>query len=340
MGYLSKRKFEEREHFLITGMVVLLPVLTLIGTLGRSINWRLDYLGEFKMQAASLGFIFFFWCLFKQSWFKMTVFLFCAVLNLTLMASHSYLTQKKSDLPEDSHIFTVMYQNMKGSEHSLDAVERMMENADTDIVMWTNVPPEIYRHLENVRGSYQLQNQTQDTSGKMKLIFARTPGVDRGKIKGENSLWVSRVVETRKLTLVLSFFDDPWSEKNYADAKKEVFELADFIRSRDEPVVLIGNLGASAWSWLLNDLESYAGLKPQGKLWASGTDMPFYSRRQTYHIYTHPGMETVNIGNTDLLGTGHPAVTAEFKIAPLRKKIEFLELSPILDEQELLQPPT
>ena len=339
MGYLSKRKFEEREHFLVTGMVFLLPALTLLGTLGRA-GWRLDYLGEFKMQAACVGFILFFLCLLKQSWIKMLVFLMCALLNLVLMASHSHLTQKKSDLPDDSHVFTVMYQNMGNSEHNLNRVRKMMRDSDADIVMWTNVSAKIYRHLKDLRGHYQLQNQAQDASGKMKLIFAETPGVDRGTTNGKKSLWVSRVVETRKLTLVLSFFGDPWSEKNYAAAKKDIFELADFIRGRDEPVVLMGNLGASAWSWLLNDLESYAGLKPQGKIMASGTDMPFYSRRPTDHIYTHPGIETVNISIKDYLKTGHLGVTAVFKIAPLRKKIEFLELSPILDEQELLQPPT
>ena len=64
MGYLSKRKFEEREHYLITGLLILIPVLTLLGTLGRSLDWRLDYLGEFKIQAACLSFVVFLWCMF------------------------------------------------------------------------------------------------------------------------------------------------------------------------------------------------------------------------------------------------------------------------------------
>ncbi|MBR4126278.1 MAG: hypothetical protein IKR09_01710 [Alphaproteobacteria bacterium] len=340
MGYLAKRKFKEREHFLVTGLVFLIPILTLSGTLGRSLNWRLDYLGEFKMQTAGISFALFLWCLFKQSWGKMFVFLICALLNLVLMASHLQLIQKKSDLPEDSHFFSILYQNMKESENHLDDIRRLMENTETDLVMWTNVPVDVYRHLEDLTGSYHLQNQTQDTTGKMKLIFSRTPGIDRGETLGENSLWVSRVVETRKLTILLSFFDDPWNEKSYEKTKQEVFALADFVRSRDEPVVLIGDLKASAWSWLLNDLESYAGLKPQERLPVSGKDLPFYARRPTDHIYTHPGIGTVSIEAQDLLGTGHNAITAVFKIAPLRKEIEFFELQPILDAEELLQPPT
>ena len=340
MGYLSKRKFEEREYYLVTGLVFFIPVLTVLSTLGRSLSWRLDYIGEFKMQVACLSFLLFLLCLFKQSWLKMLVFFACAVLNLALMASHTHLMQKESDLPDDSHFFTVTYQNMKGTERKLDLARDLMDGADTDLVMWTNVPIDVYRRLENVIGPYHLQNQTLDTNGRMKLIFARTPGIGRGETIGDDSLWVSRVVETRKLTFLLTFFDDPWNEKDYKLTKRKVYELADFARGRDEPVVLIGNLGASAWSWLLNDLEAYAGLKPQGKLLASGTDMPFYSRRPTDHIYTHPGIETVDISTHDWLNTGHEAIKAVFKITPQRKKLEFYELQPTLDEEELLQPPT
>lgn len=340
MGYLSKRKFEERADYLVTGLFFLIPVLTIFSTLGRSLNWQLDYLSEFKMQAAGLSLFLALWCLIKRSWMKAFVFLICVLLNIVLMASHTYLTQKKSDLPEDSHVFTVLYQNMKDSDTRLDEIRDLMENSSADLVMWTNVPVNVYRHLKDVIGSYQLQNQTLDTHGKMKLIFSTTPGIGRGETVGEDSLWVSRVVETRKLTFLLAYFDDPWSEKNYSRTKQQVYELSDFVRERDEPVVLIGNLGASPWSWLLNDLEKHAGLKPQGKLWASGREKPFYSRRPTDHIYTHPGIETTDIIIEDRLGTGHEAITVFFKIAPLRKEIEFLELAPTLDEKELLQPPT
>lgn len=339
MGYLSKRKFEEREHYLITGLLILIPVLTLLGTLGRSLDWRLDYLGEFKIQAACLSFVLFLWCLFKREWIKTLVFFVLVMLNLALVASHSYLFQKESALPADSYVFTVLYQNLKGAENKSDEIRSVMENTQADFVLWTNVPVEIYRQLDNLTGYYQLQNQTLDTTGKMKLIFARTPSVDRGETAGEDGLWVSRVIGTRKLTLLLTGFDDPWQEKAYARTKRKIFELSDFARGRDEPVILMGNFGASGWSWLLKDLESYAGLKPQGKLLESGTDKPLYSRRPTDHIYTHPGIEVSDIRAENMIGAGHNAISATFKIAPIRKEIEFFELQPILPEEELLQPP-
>ncbi len=339
MGYLSKRKFEERESYLTTWLLVLIPALTLLGTLGRSMDWRLDWLGEFKMQAAALSFALFLWCLFKREWIKTSVFLTLVLMNLALIATHSHLFQKASELPEDSHVFTVTYQNLQGAEHKADKLREVLENSNADIVLWVNVPVQIYRNLDSVLGDYQLQNQTFDTTGKMKLILSRTPGVDRGETADENGLWVSRVVGSRKLTIVLTDIADPWHSDAYARAKQKVADLSEFALSRDEPVVLAGNFGASGWSWLLNDLETRGGLKPRGKLSESGTDLPLLIRRPTDHIYTHPGIEVADVAAQDLIGTKHKAVSAVFRIAPIRKEIEFFELQPVMSESELLQPP-
>ena len=339
MGYLSKRKFEERENCLITGLLFLIPALTLLGTLGRSLDWRLDYLGEFKIQAACLSFALFILCAFKLAWGKMLVFLVFVFLNLALVASHSHLFQKEDALPDDSYVFSVLYQNLKGAEHKPEKIREMLDNAPEDFVLLTNVPAEIYRHLTDMTGSFQLQNQTLDTTGKMKLILARTPGVDRGKTAEEDGLWVSRIVGSRKLTLLLANFDDPWHKKAYVRTKQKVAELAEFARSRDEPVIVMGNFGASGWSWLLRDLETRGGLKPQGRLSESGTDKPLITRRPTDQIYTHPGIEAADIRAMDLISTGHNAISATFKIAPARKEIEFLELQPTLAEEDLLLPP-
>ncbi len=340
MGYLSKRKFEEREHYLVTGLLILIPALTFLGTLGRSLDWRLDYLGEFKLQAAVLSLFFFVWCAFKREWIKTSVFFVLVLLNLILIASHSYLFQKRTPMPDDSYTFSILHQNLKGADEKADDLRVLLENTPADFVFFTNVPVEIYRRLNEIIGDFQLQNQTLDKTGKMKLILARTPSVDRGKTSDDNGLWISRVIGSRKITLVLAGLENPWQAQTYRKAKQAVFDLADFSRSRDEPVVLMGNFGATGWSWLLNDLEAHAGLKPQDELLESGTDDPVYRRRPTDHIYTHPGIGVSDVYAENILNTDHNAILALFKLAPFRKEIEFFELQPILPEEELLQPPT
>lgn len=340
MGYLSKRKFEERERYFIILLLMLIPALTLLGTLGRSLDWRLDYLGEFKLQAAMLSTVLFFWCAFKQRWIQAAVFLLFIILNLALVSSRYHLSEKETQLPPDAYNITILYQNLKGADEKIKEVRRVLETAYADIVLWTNVPVEIYRQINHIKGDYTLQNQSLDKDGTMKLIMARTPGTARGVIEGDSGIWVSRVIGTRKLTLIVTDLDNPWTKDSYVYAEEKIFELADFARSRDEPVVLVGSFGAAGWSYLLKDLENHGGMYPRGKVvLTSSANKPFFLRRPTDLIYTHPGIEATDLESTASIGTDHLGLMATIKIAPIKKEIEFLDLQPTLPEEELLVDP-
>ena len=113
MGYLSKRKFQERERSTTLFLLMAIPTLTLLGTLGRSADWRLDYVGEFKTQAAFLSIVLALWCVIKKRWLETAVFVLFAVLNLALVASHYHLSERESRLPEDYSHFTFLYQDLK-----------------------------------------------------------------------------------------------------------------------------------------------------------------------------------------------------------------------------------
>lgn len=339
MGYLSKRKSEIRERWLLIGFLMLLPLVTLLGTLGRGLDWRLDYLGEFKVQGAMLGAVLFLWCLFKRHWQGALLFLALSVLNLALVSSRYHLTETPSDLPENAHAFRILYQDLKGADNEADALCAALDASDADVVLWTNVPVEIYRRLNDIKGGYTLQNQTQDLNGRMMLILAKIPGTARGEID-DAGIWVSRVVGTRKLTLALTSLGDVWTKDGYAEALTKVEKLSGFSQSRDEPVVLVGGFGAAGWSWVLNRLEKNAGLSPKGVVALTyPSDLPVFLRRPTDHVYTHRGIEVSGLETTGNIGTKHLGLTAVVKIAPEKKEVRFYELTPVIPEEELLEEP-
>lgn len=340
MGYLSKRKFQERERSTTLFLLMAIPTLTLLGTLGRSADWRLDYIGEFKTQAAFLSMALCVWCVVKKRWMESAVFVLFAVLNLALVASHYHLSEQESRLPEDSYRFTFLYQDLKGADEHDDDVRRVLDSTDADLVLWTNVPVEIYRKLNEIKGAYYLQNQSFNKQGKMMLILARTPGTARGLVDDDAGIWVSRVIGTRKLTLALTSLGDPWSRKSYKTASDKIAALSNFVRSRDEPVVLIGGFGASGWSYLLKPLEDVGGLQTDSTVvLTAGANRPWFLRRPSDYVYVHPGMEVADLRATEPFGTNHVGLTGTLKIAPIRKEIEFFELEPTLPEEDLLQPP-
>ena len=339
MGYLAKRKSEERERWLLIGLLMLLPLVTLLGTLGRSLDWQMDYLGEFKVQGALLGAVLCLWCLFKRHWYGAMLFLALAVLNLALVSSQYHLTERPSALPANAHTFKILYQDLKDADKQIDAVRSVLDSSDADVVLWTNVPVEIYRHLNDIKGAYTLQNQTLDKHGKMMLVMGRVPSTARGQIRGNAGIWVSRVVGTRKLTLVLTSLD-PWAQDRYGDALEKVDRIAAFSRNRDEPVVLVGGFGAAGWSWLLSVLENEGGLTPKGTVALTyPANLPVFLRRPTDHIYTHPGIEVSDLQTTADIGTKHLGLTATIKIAPEIREVEFYDLTPVIPEEELLQDP-
>ncbi len=340
MGYLAKRKHEERERYLLISLLMLIPLVTLLGTLGRSLDWHLDYLGEFKVQAALLSGLLVFWCLFRKRWYAAVLFFVLALFNLALVSSRYHLSERVSALPPDAHVFSILYQDLKGADEKAPEIRAVMDNSDADVVLWTNVPVDIYRRLNEIKGAYTLQNQSLDKHGHMMLVLARSPSTGRGLIPGNAGIWLSRVVGTRKLTVVLTSLASPWSEEGYEAAQEKVTRLANFVRGRDEPVVLVGGFGAAAWSYLLKDLETEGGLDPKGTVALTyPAGLPVFMRRPTDHIYTHPGIEVSDLQTTESIGTERLGLTAKVKIAPERKEVEFYELQPTLPEEELLAEP-
>ena len=341
MGYLTKRKFEERERGLSLLLVVLLPALTLCGTLFRGADWRFDYLGEFKIQIAFISCVLCLWNVFKSRWPEVAVFFLVAVLNVALVSSRCHLTADETKMPPDHYETTFLYQDLKGADRKAEQIRGVLEKVDADIVFWANVPVDIYRDLNAVKGNYHLQNQSFDKNGAMMLIMSRTPGTARGQIgKKGAGIWVARVIGNRKLTFALTDLGDPWNKKAYAETKEKVDDLVAFARKRDDPVVLIGGFGASGWSRLLDGLETDAGLQTENTMFsASASDKPFLLRRPTDFIYAHPGIEVSDLRKTDGIGTPRNGLTGTIKIAPARKELEFFEMEPTVSEEKLLQPP-
>lgn len=341
MSYLTKRKFEERERGLSLLLVFLMPLLTLCGTLFRGADWRFDYLGEFKIQIAFVSAVLCLWCVFKSRWPEVVVFFLVAALNVALVSSRYHLTSNETKLPPDHYKMTFLYQDLKTADRKAEQIRDELEKVDADIVFWANVPVEIYRDLNAIKGAYHLQNQSFDKHGAMMLIMSRSPGTARGQIgKKGAGIWVSRVIGNRKLIFAMTDLGDPWSKKAYEDTAEKVNDLVAFARKRDDPVVLIGGFGASGWSRLLDGLETEAGLQTENTVFsASSSNAPFLLRRPTDFIYAHPGIEVSDLRKTDGIGTARNGLTGTIKIAPARKELEFFEMEPTVSEEKLLQPP-
>ncbi|MCQ2914153.1 MAG: hypothetical protein MJ247_03055 [Alphaproteobacteria bacterium] len=262
------------------------------------------------------------------------------IINVTVIASHYKFVNNSKNLPEDSFSFTFMYQDLKrATRHDIIKIQEVLDSYNSDIVLWTNVPADVYREINNFKGNYALQNQTYDTKGKMQLILSKTPGTNRGLIGDNNGIWVSRIVGERKLSIVLTSQNSPWKSKDhYFQASNNINELAYFAKTRDEPVVIFGGFGASAWSKLLRPLETKAELSTSGFTILYAENLyQLLTKRIVNSIFVHPGIAVSEIMKLPTIGKTKPGIAGTIKVAPIRKEIQFLELDQTVSEEYLLQ---
>ena len=337
MGYLAKRKSEKRERIALYVLLMTIPLLTLLGAIGGTTNEQFDFIGEFKIQAAVLSAFLCCFCLYKGLTAVSGCFFLFALMNLCLTASHYHFSEQKSLFPPEAPQFSFLYQDLKGADKKSDALKDLISQHDADLVLLTNVPVAVYEHLPEIASGYVLQNQTTDDTGKMMLMLARSPGSARGAVNDTDALWVSRIVGERKLTVVLSVLDNPW-EGDYVPCVEKMKRIADFVGTRNEPVLLIGSFKASDWSRLTADLKDTAKLLLKEPLrFSYPANVLSFMRRPAASIYAHPGIDVQDIHILDDLDLNTQGRSAVVKMAPLKKEVRFYELQPTVDEKILLK---
>ncbi len=338
MGYLAKRKLEERERITLYLLLMIIPLLTFLGALGGGLDRRLDYIGEFKMHAAFLSVFLCLFCLYKRLFAIAGCFFLFVLMNLFLTASHYHFFEQESLLPPDAPQFTLFYQDLKGADDKAGDLQILIANNDADLVLLTNVPVSVYELLHDIAPDYVLQNQTANDEGKMMLVLARSPSSARGVLDGDDALWVSRIIGERKLTVVLSVLDDPFEPENYDAARAKMTRIADFVSSRDEPVLFIGDLKASDWSRLTYDLKETGKLSLKEPLrFGTPATYPFFLRRPVASVYAHPGIEVRNIYPVTDMDLRAQGISALVKMTPVKKEVRFYELQPTVSEEILMR---
>ena len=316
---------------LMYALLVLIPFLTLAGTAAAGIDAVFDFIGEFKVQGAVLSVLLMLFSLYKRQTAAAGLFLFFALMNWALIASHYHFTPPKTAYPDENPVFTLLYQDLKGADRRYDDVRLLLERYDADIVLLTDVPVKIYERLNDIKGGYVLQNQSYDTTGKMMLVLSKPFGMSRGAVT-KAGIWVSHVFSGRRLTIVLTSLGDVWNG-DYESAAKKTAELAQFAKDRDEPVLLTGDLKASNWSSVTKPLKSVGNLEIKEPLFLSyPTSLPSFLRRPAASVYAHTGVELVDWTPVNALDSTVSGFFTAVKMAPAQKKVVFYDLPDVTED--------
>ncbi|HHG89999.1 MAG TPA: hypothetical protein ENJ90_05920 [Devosia sp.] len=116
-----------------------------------------------------------------------------------------------------------------------------------------------------------------------------------------------------------------WPERfkaTYARQAGEMSELAQAVRSVEEPLVLVGDFNSTPWSYALRKFVSEAGLSRQTRnmmtyptIFYLGQWVPTWPFLPIDHMMSSPGIVVHNIKTGPSAGSDHLSVIAEFSVS-------------------------
>lgn len=320
MGYLIQRRRKQRERALIITLLVVLSTLSLVG-LFDSWNWQFDYVGEYRLQYAVLAAMLCAFCSLRQRWSAFLVAVIVLIMNVSLMASHVSLSEPKP-IGSSVESFRLLTHNMGAKNLHLEEIVDSIRNNGADIVVLHEISTKSLSIIDILGNDYPYKlasvasNNNEDNEKIISsIILSKIPWQEQGQVEGGYGLWVTFDIKGRELTIATTKMESPWSFDGFYKAKKQVSNLVSFVRERDEPVVLVGNMGATPWARILRALELEAGLSVRERLLPTRyAYYPWVMRLPVDHIYAHPGIDIRNTHLAYRANSDHYAISAEIHL--------------------------
>lgn len=239
MGYFSQRKKQERVNFALNMIIGIIGVLTLLaffdasGGIFATVNaWRFHYyiilLAAFLYALFSGYFIHAFFAL---------VFL---IVNYMVLASSTNVFLSASGSSENSVGTAVVYQK---STRRLDSLLKRSAKAGAEIVGVNSRRQVAY--FPEMSEKYRLFHADAGTYGSFIMIASEPQRAGKLRLTPERDASFAAVKGgSRSFTFVNLDFSGlkPGEEKVLFD------NLAEFVLSQDDPLIIVGDFGIPAWS--------------------------------------------------------------------------------------------
>ena len=281
MGYFSQRKKHERANLILNITLTVIAVFTVLSFFDSSISRFFDLLGFWRFHYYIITLAAFFYALAGRFFVHAAAAFVLLTINYAAIASSANIFSNAAH--EGENRLTVLYQN---NVRHTEPLVRDAEEANRRIPAYL---PESF-------GSYQLFHQEGDAeksfiltrkaplrAGKLRLTAERTASFLTFEEGGRNLIFVN-----------VNFAGLTGSEE------KTVFgNLAEFVLSQDEPLIIVGDFGIPAWSETFRTFLAQTGLEVKNHIIMSDGSSRF-------NLFTVPsvnvlGYRSLGLENIDIL---------------------------------------
>lgn len=289
MGYFSQRKKHERANLILNITLTVIAVFTVLSFFDSSISRFFDLLGFWRFHYYVITLAAFFYALAGRFFVHAAAAFVLLTINYAAIASSANIFSNAAH--EGENRLTVLYQN---NVRHTEPLVRDAEEANADIIGVNH--RRIPAYLPESFGSYQLFHQEGDAeksfiltrktplrAGKLRLTAERTASFLTFEAGGRNLIFVN-----------VNFAGLTGSEE------KTVFgNLAEFVLSQDEPLIIVGDFGIPAWSETFRTFLAQTGLEVKNHIIMSDGSSRF-------NLFTVPsvnvlGYRSLGLENIDIL---------------------------------------
>ncbi|RMD49461.1 MAG: hypothetical protein D6835_05355, partial [Candidatus Thermofonsia bacterium] len=148
-------------------------------------------------------------------------------------------------------VYRALFLNIHYDNTNSEAIARLIQQADADIVAFVELMPEMERALGDALSPYAYGQQVGIPGYHARVIYSRLPVAAGGYgvvPDRERPSAVMRVlVDGRPLTIIAAHLNSPIRAENEAVRARERAGLAAFVQAQSTPVLLLGDLNDTPW---------------------------------------------------------------------------------------------
>jgi endonuclease/exonuclease/phosphatase (EEP) superfamily protein YafD len=150
-----------------------------------------------------------------------------------------------------SHVYRALFLNIHHDNTNSEAIARLIQQADADIVAFVELMPEMERALGDALSPYAYVQQVGIPGYHARVIYSRLPVAAGGYgvvPDRERPSAVMRVLaDERPLTIIAAHLNSPIRAENEAVRAREKAGLAAFVQAQATPVLLLADLNDTPW---------------------------------------------------------------------------------------------
>lgn len=294
MGYMALRKKKKREDFIFSIFLIIIIIASFLPFI-RQTNELSFLTDEFRLQYFLISGLIFLLTFYKKRFKTSLIAFFLAILNLAVIASHINFFEKPNLKNWNFNFAFYRFADFQGENHN--RIIDDLNQKDQDLVIILDLAPDLTQNiLKDLEPSWSIKHAN-CYQGRDCLILSRFEVKDYGKISflesyNDYALWVSYLNQDHLFTVVV--FNEGEFNFDYINKNYKIHKLSSFIKSRDEPVILMGGFSSVPWSQRYSSFETEASLFTKGGLkpnWPSPLFWPL--RLPMDHIYAHAGIDVL-----------------------------------------------